>query len=47
MDVFVDPLNLAVSLVRRLLVGLGLWPASPQFDPPEDARAGDGSGFYD
>ncbi len=47
MEVFVDPLNLAVSLVRRLLIGLYIWPDPPQFDPPEDVRAGDGSGVYD
>ena len=47
MDLFVDPLSLAVSLVRRLLIGLGIWPDPPRFDPPEDARPGDGSGVYD
>lgn len=47
MDLFADPLDLAVSLVRRLLIGLGIWPDAPQFDQLEDARPGDGSGVYD
>ena len=47
MDVFVDPLNLVVSLVRRLLIGLGLWPDPPQVDPLRDSRPGDGSGVFE
>ncbi len=43
----VDPLTLAVALLRRLLMDLGVWPDPARFNPLEDGRGGDGSGVCD